>query len=79
MWRFTDVDLADVAARLGAFSVRVEKPDDIAPALEEARAAGRIAIVDVVTDTEAFPPVPHGGRDFYATAGQGLSGQKAVT
>ncbi|HEX3649273.1 MAG TPA: thiamine pyrophosphate-binding protein [Pseudonocardiaceae bacterium] len=70
MWRFTDVDLASVAASLGAFSVRVEKPADLAPALAEARAAGRIAIVDVVTNAEVFPPVPHGGRDFYSAAGQ---------
>lgn len=70
MWRFTDVDLAGVAARLGAFSVRVTEPEQLAPALDKARAAGRIAIVDVVTDTEVFPPIPHGGKDFYAAAGQ---------
>ena len=32
MWRFSDVNLADVASRFGAFTVRVEKPDEIAPA-----------------------------------------------
>ncbi|MCW2539356.1 MAG: hypothetical protein JWN95_1081, partial [Frankiales bacterium] len=39
-----------------------------AGALKEAQAAGKIAIVEVISDADALPAVPHGGRDFYAPA-----------
>jgi acetolactate synthase I/II/III large subunit len=68
MWRFTDVDLASVARQLGAWSVRVDDPADLAGALKEAQQAGRAAVLDVRTDAEALPAVPFGGRDFYAAA-----------
>ncbi|MBM9465923.1 thiamine pyrophosphate-binding protein [Nakamurella leprariae] len=68
MWRFTGVDLAEVARQLGAWTVRVEDPADLSTALKEAQQAGRIAIVDVITSPDALPAVPHGGRDFYAPA-----------
>lgn len=67
MWKFGGVNLAEVAKGLGAYAVRVEDPADLPAALKEAQSAGRIAIVDVVTDADALPAVPHGGRDFYAT------------
>jgi acetolactate synthase I/II/III large subunit len=66
MWMFTQIDLAAVAAGLGCASFRVESPGDIAQALKEATEAGRPALVDVVTETEALPERPHGGQDFYA-------------
>ena len=50
LWWFTDVDLAKVSEAMGAFAVRVEQPDDIQPALQQALASGRPAVVDVVTD-----------------------------
>ncbi len=50
LWKFNDVDLAAVAAAMGAFAVRVERPAEIRGALEQAAAAGRPAVVEVVTD-----------------------------
>jgi acetolactate synthase I/II/III large subunit len=46
-----DVSLARVAEDLGCFGVRVEQPDQIRGALEQALAAGRPAVVEVVSDT----------------------------
>ena len=52
LWRFNTVDLAAVAAAMGAYTVRVEQPGEIQDALQQAAAAGRPAVVDVVTDPE---------------------------
>ena len=43
-------DFAGFARSLGAFGVRVEKDDELGPAVEEALAQGRPAVVDVVQD-----------------------------
>jgi acetolactate synthase-1/2/3 large subunit len=66
MWKFNDVNLADTARSLGAFSVRVEDPAELPGALKAAQAADRIAVVEVITDELVLPAIPHGGRDFYA-------------
>jgi acetolactate synthase I/II/III large subunit len=56
MWVFRpDTNYARVAEELGCCGIRVEKPGDIRSALEEAFAAGRPALIDVVTDLEAAP------------------------
>ena len=68
MWKFDNVNLADVAANLGCASYRVESPDEIGPAIKSGLAAGRPALVDVVTDVEALPDPPFGGRDFYSNS-----------
>jgi acetolactate synthase-1/2/3 large subunit len=68
MWKFDEVNLANVAAGLGCASFRVEKPDEIGDAIKSALAAGRPALVDVVTDVEALPDPPFGGRDFYSNS-----------
>jgi acetolactate synthase I/II/III large subunit len=47
-----DVSLADVAKSMGCFGVRVEEPAGIRPALDEALAAGRPAVVEIVSDHE---------------------------
>ena len=44
------VDFGKVAEAFGGFGVRVERPGDIAGALEEAFDSGKPAIVDVVVD-----------------------------
>ena len=43
---------------MGAYTVRVEQPGEIQDALQQAAAAGRPAVVDVVTDPEdsSSPP-----------------------
>ncbi len=50
------VDLAGFARSLGASGRTVRDPGDLAPALEEALAAGTVALVDVVTDPDLINP-----------------------
>jgi acetolactate synthase-1/2/3 large subunit len=50
------VNFARVAEEMGALGLRAEKPAEFAPALERALAAGRPAIIDVVTDIDALAP-----------------------
>ena len=54
-YRFSDVNFTSIAREMGAFAVRVEQPDDIAPALREALACGRPALVEVITDILCDP------------------------
>ena len=56
MWMFRDVNFARLAEGMGCFGVRVQQPAKIRPALEQALASGRPAVVDVVSDIEAFAP-----------------------
>ena len=50
-----------IAQEMGALGIRVEKPGDIAPALERALAADRPVVIDVVTDIEALAPLAVSG------------------
>jgi acetolactate synthase I/II/III large subunit len=52
------VSFAELARSMGAFAVRVEDPDRIAPALRAALDADRPALVEVVTDLAIEPPDP---------------------
>jgi len=54
MWVFEDIDLARVAEAMGCFSVRVEQPSDLKPALERAFASGKPAVIDAVSDIKAL-------------------------
>jgi acetolactate synthase I/II/III large subunit len=56
LWTFNATNFARLAEDMGALGIRVEKPHDIAPALERALAAKRPAVIDVVTDIEALAP-----------------------
>jgi acetolactate synthase-1/2/3 large subunit len=47
-----EVNFAKVAESMGCFGQRVDKPDQIRPALEKALASGRPAVVEVLTDPE---------------------------
>ena len=51
------VDHAAIARACGAEGVRVEEPDQLAPALERALAADRTTVIDVATDPDAYPPI----------------------
>ncbi len=55
---FTDVRLDKLAESMGCFGKRVTEPGDIKPALEEAVASGKPAVLDVVLDCAAnlVPP-----------------------
>jgi acetolactate synthase I/II/III large subunit len=57
LWTFNQVDFARLAQDMGALGIRVEKPGEIAGALERALAAGRPAVIDVVTDIDALAPL----------------------
>ena len=56
MWGFTQVNFAKVAESLGCVGMRIEKPTELPRAFEQAFAARRPVVVDVVTDHRAFSP-----------------------
>jgi len=60
MWQFNDVDLAKVAEAMGCYGIRVTDPAGIPAALEQAIAANRPAVVDVVSDMDVVAPPPWG-------------------
>ena len=56
MWHFTQVNFSRIAEEMGALGIRVEKQDEIAPALDQALSSDRPALVEVITDMEAIAP-----------------------
>jgi acetolactate synthase-1/2/3 large subunit len=50
------MNFAKLAEDMGALGIRVENASDIAPALAQALAAKRAAVIDVATDIEALAP-----------------------
>jgi len=54
---FGSVDHAAIARATGCFGERVEDPKDIAAALERAIAFNGPAVLDIITDPNAFPPL----------------------
>src|SRR3954454_7635186 len=57
LWTYREVDFSKVAQQIGAFGIRVTDARQFPAALSQALQAGRLAIVDVVTDIEALAPV----------------------
>jgi acetolactate synthase-1/2/3 large subunit len=57
LWTFTDVDFSRIADDIGALGLRVDKPQELRPALDRALEAGRPAIIDVRTDPEILAPL----------------------
>ncbi|HLH99063.1 MAG TPA: thiamine pyrophosphate-binding protein [Xanthobacteraceae bacterium] len=57
LWTYNKMNFARLAEDMGALGIRVEKPGEIPGALERALAAGRPAVIDVVTDIEALAPL----------------------
>ena len=56
---FEDIDFAQIAESMGCFSVRVTRAEDLQAALAAALAAGRPAVVDVVSDINVVAPLPY--------------------
>jgi acetolactate synthase-1/2/3 large subunit len=56
MWQFCEQNLAKIAEAMDCFGERVERPEEIRPALERALASGRPAVVDIVSDIDALAP-----------------------
>jgi len=54
LWVFPDTDFAKIAQDMGCFGIRVDQPNQIQSAIEEAIASGKPAVVDVVSDIEGI-------------------------
>jgi pyruvate dehydrogenase (quinone) len=54
-----DFQYAAFARLLGLHGIRVDKPEDVGPAWDEALGAGRPALLEVITDPEVPPLPPH--------------------
>ncbi len=54
--QFTQTDYAKIAENFGCVGIRVETPEEIAPALRSAWKADRPVVIDVVTSHDAHPP-----------------------
>ncbi len=58
MYRFGLTDLAQVARDMGCQGIRVERPDEIAGALDEAFTLDAPVVVEVITDLHCAAPKP---------------------
>jgi len=56
LWTFSDVSFAAIAESMGALGLRVERPQQFAPALLRALEADRPVVIDVATDIDALAP-----------------------
>jgi acetolactate synthase-1/2/3 large subunit len=56
LWHFSKVNFAAFAEGMGALGIRVEDPAQIGPAVKQALASGRPAVVEVMGDIEAMSP-----------------------
>lgn len=54
---FSSVDHAAIARACGAEGVRVEDPEQLGAALESALGSGKVTLIEVITDSDAFPPI----------------------
>ncbi len=50
------MNFARIAGDMGALGIRVEHAGDFAPALKQALAANRPAVIDVATDIDVLAP-----------------------
>ena len=57
LWTFNQMNFARIAQDMGALGIRVEEAAAFPSALAHALAAGRPAVIDVVTDIEALAPL----------------------
>jgi acetolactate synthase I/II/III large subunit len=58
LMRFRNVDFTLIAKAMGCQGIRVERPEEIGPALKTALAADAPVVVDVVTDPRVQAPAP---------------------
>ena len=59
LWMFEDINFAQIAESIGCFAVRVTSAEDLQDPLGAALAAGRPAVVDVVTDINVVASLPY--------------------
>ncbi len=68
MWHFShDVNFARVAEAMGCVGIRVDRPDDIRPALDKALSSNAPVVVEVISDVDAMSkrawrPTPAAGH-----------------
>jgi acetolactate synthase I/II/III large subunit len=58
LYRFESVNFARIAQEMGCLGIRVEHPDEIGPALQEALAAERPIVIEVLTGLRYRAPEP---------------------
>jgi acetolactate synthase-1/2/3 large subunit len=58
LYRFAPVSFARIAEEMGCLGLRVERPDEIGEAIQQALAAGRPAVVEVLTGLDYRAPDP---------------------
>ncbi len=58
LYRFEKVSFAQIAKDMDCFGIRVEKPEELASAIQQALAANAPAVVEVMTDFSARVPPP---------------------
>ena len=58
LMRFRNVDFTSIAKAMGCQGIRVERPEEIGPALDNALAADAPVVIDVVTDPRVQAPSP---------------------
>lgn len=56
LWHFQDINFANIAEEMGATGIRVDKPGELAGAMERAFAADGPVVVDVSTEITAMAP-----------------------
>jgi acetolactate synthase-1/2/3 large subunit len=57
-YHFRDTNYANIAREMGCLGIRVERPEEIGPAIRQALASRRPSVVDVVTDLQCEAPTP---------------------
>jgi thiamine pyrophosphate-dependent acetolactate synthase large subunit-like protein len=65
--------MAQIARGVGAHGTTVERPEQLGPALQEAFAAGRPALIDVRVDPDAEPPMADRIQGLLQSSGRELS------
>ncbi len=58
LYTFKPVNFSRLAEEFGCYGIRVEKPEEIGPAIKKALDMGRPAVVEVMTDSKATVPSP---------------------
>ena len=61
LWMLTNADFAAIAESMGCLGIRVDRPDELSGAIEQALAADRPALIDVKTHIEGIAPRPWDG------------------
>jgi acetolactate synthase-1/2/3 large subunit len=59
LWTYHPTNFARLAEEVGAVGIRVERPGELAPALQRAVTLDRPVVIDVVTDIEVLAPTAY--------------------